>query len=40
MRKIKQWFNRHEDKLFSIACVLTVIVWIIWLLQKIFYYYG
>ena len=38
IREIKLWWKKHEEKLFSIVCVLTIIVWLINLLIMCFNY--
>ena len=40
MKRIKEWFKRHEYQLFCATAILTLLVWFINALLTVLKYYG
>lgn len=40
MKRIKEWFKRHEYQMFCAAAILTLLVWFLNALFAVLRYYG
>lgn len=40
MKRIKEWFKRHEYQLLCAAAILTLLVWFLNALFSVLSYYG
>ena len=40
MKRIKEWFKRHEDQLFCTTAILALLVWFLNALFAVLRYYG